>query len=153
MHHNILSLRNQSLTLLAPPHPLYTVDRRESALVLIRIWLCSASRVQQPNRPVSGIPASPTANRRVLALFRSSGKVASVESGWRLAPSRRIGCRRGSRVPQSHAGPPRQPYPIEIPTLTQKALEPSGSVPSGRRILPKRPSRCVSQSRPTDATQ
>jgi hypothetical protein len=89
-------------------------------VVLIRIWLCSAFRVRQPNRPVSGIPASPAANRRVLALFRSSGKVASVESGWRLAPSRRIGCRRGSRVPQSHAAPPRQPYPIEIPTLTQR---------------------------------
>jgi hypothetical protein len=47
--------------------PLYTVDRSESAVVLIRIWLCSAFRVRQPNRPVSGIPASPAANRRILA--------------------------------------------------------------------------------------
>ena len=36
-------------------------------MVLIRIWLCSAFRVRQPNRPVSGIPASPAANRRILA--------------------------------------------------------------------------------------
>ena len=39
-------------------------------MVLIRIWLCSASRVRQPNRPVSGIPASPAVNRRILASFR-----------------------------------------------------------------------------------
>jgi len=68
-------------------------------VVLIRAWLCSASRVRQPSRPVSGILASPAANRRVLASFRPFG----------------------GRVPaQSHAGPPRPRYPIEIRALTQR---------------------------------
>ena len=68
-------------------------------MVLIRAWLCSASRVRQPNRPVSGIPASPAPNRRILASFRPPG---------------------GRVPPQSHAGPHRQRYPIEIRTLTQR---------------------------------
>ena len=37
---------------------LYTVDRRESAVAAIRIWLRSAPRVEQPHRPVSGKSAS-----------------------------------------------------------------------------------------------
>jgi hypothetical protein len=88
----------ESITYVSYSAPaLYTVDRSESAVVLIRTWLCSASRVQQPHRPVSGIPASPAANRRVLASFRPP-------------------C---GRVPaHSHAGPPPQRYPIEIRTLT-----------------------------------
>jgi hypothetical protein len=53
-------------------------------LAVIRIWLCSAFRVQQPHRPVSGIPPSPAANRSILALFRPPGKAASV--GQRLLP-------------------------------------------------------------------
>ena len=68
-------------------------------MVLIRAWLCSASRVRQPSRPVSGILASPAANRRVLASFRPFG---------------------GRSPAQSHAGPPRQRYPIEILALTQR---------------------------------
>jgi hypothetical protein len=90
----------ESITYVSYSAPaLYTVDRSESAVVLIRTWLCSASRVQQPHRPVSGIPASPAANRRVLASFRPP-------------------C---GRVPaHSHAGPPPQRYPIEIRTLTQR---------------------------------
>ena len=59
-------------------------------MVLIRAWLCSASRVPQPNRPVSGIP---------LASFRPPGDRVPA---------------------QSHAGPPGQRYPIEIRTLTQR---------------------------------
>ena len=63
-------------------------------MVLIRAWLCSASRVRQPNRPVSGIPASPAVNRRILASFRPPG----------------------GRVP---CLPSRQTYPVEIRALTQ----------------------------------
>ena len=55
-------------------------------MVLIRAWLCSASRVRQPNR-------------RILASFRPPGD-------WVPA--------------QSHAGPPRQRYPIEIRALKQR---------------------------------
>jgi hypothetical protein len=112
-----LSLRNQSLTLLTLPQPLYTVDRRESAVVLIRIWLCSASRVQQPNRPVSGIPAS----RAFYAILNNRLEVEANpnHTGRRLTTWRRVGCRSGRPVPAPpHAGPP-QRYPIEIPTLTQ----------------------------------
>jgi hypothetical protein len=56
----------------------YTVDRGESALVTIRNWLCSVFRVAQPQRPVSGVQASPAANQRILASFRHPGKAANV---------------------------------------------------------------------------
>jgi hypothetical protein len=130
LRHNVLCLRNQSLTLFTLPHPLYTVDRSESAVVLIRIWLCSAFRVRQPNRPDSGIPASPAVNRRILASFPPPCKAVSV--GPRLLPGQR--------------------YPIEIRKLTQRHPNHRTSLPSGRRILPKRPQRCVSQCRANTAT-
>ena len=44
----------------------------------VRTWLCSASRVQQPPGLVSGNPASPAANRRILALFRPPRNVAGI---------------------------------------------------------------------------
>ena len=113
--HNALSLRNQSLTLLTLPRSLYTVDRRESAVVLIRIWLCSASRVQQPNRPVAGILA---------ARCPRSPMPALPDSGIQLKFGH---LHRGTRITGS-------------------------SAPSGRRILPKRPPKCVSQCRATSAT-
>jgi hypothetical protein len=53
----IVSAESITCALCSTP-TLYTVDRRESELVPIRTWLCSASRVQQPHRLVSGIPAS-----------------------------------------------------------------------------------------------
>ena len=69
-------------------------------MVVIRIWLCSASRVQQPHRPVSAISASRAANRRILALFRPPGKVASVEP--RLLPGQSPS---GSKMPLSISMP------------------------------------------------
>ena len=71
-------------------------------MVTIRNSLCSVSRVAQPQRdsapsqPVSGVPASPAANQRTLALFRHPGKAASV--GSRLSPGKRLS---GSRIPLS----------------------------------------------------
>jgi len=105
-------------------------------VVLMRTWLCSASRGQQPNRdsapsqPVSGIPASPAAYRRLLASFRPPG----------------------GRVPaQSHAGPSRQRYPIEITKLTQR--HPNHRTPPTVREthLAKNTLKCVSQFRSTAA--
>ena len=113
---------------------LYTVDRGKSALVAIRIWLCSASRVEQPHRPVSGIPASPAANRHILASFRPPasralyailGNRLEVEAkhnrpGWRLAPFG-VGCRGGGPVACTVPGRPRrQPYSVEIQALTPR---------------------------------
>jgi hypothetical protein len=65
-------------------------------LVIIRIWLCSAFRVGQQQLPVSGVPASPSANQRTLALFRPPGKAASV--GPRLPPGQLFS---GSKMPLS----------------------------------------------------
>ena len=51
---------------------------------MFRNWLCSVSRVgpaqrdRAPSRSVSGVPASPAANRSTLALFCLPGKVAGV---------------------------------------------------------------------------
>jgi hypothetical protein len=53
----IVSAESITCALCSTP-TLYTVDRRESALVPIRTWLCSASRVQPPHWRVSGTPAS-----------------------------------------------------------------------------------------------
>ena len=75
---------------------LYTVDRGESALVTIRNWLLSVSRVAKPQPPVSGVPASPVANRRILASFRHPGKAVSVSQ--RLSPAQLLS---GSRMPLS----------------------------------------------------
>jgi hypothetical protein len=50
----------------------------------------------QPQQPVSGVPASPAANRRILASFRHSGKAASVSQ--RLSPGLSLS---GSRMPLS----------------------------------------------------
>jgi hypothetical protein len=71
-------------SMFSPVVALYTVDRGESALVTIRIWLRSVSRVGQPQPPISGVAASPAANRRILASFRHPGKAVSVSQ--RLSP-------------------------------------------------------------------
>ena len=119
-----IALADSTTYRFSPCPAMYTVDRGESALVVIRISLCSASRPQQPDRPVSGIPASPAANRRILASLRLPASRAfyavlnnrlevnrlEVEAnhnhpGCRPAASR-VGCRGNSRWPeQSHAGP------------------------------------------------
>ena len=84
----------ESITYALNPAPvLYTVHRGESALVTNRIWLHSVSRVGQPQPPVSGVPASPAANRRILASFRHPGKAASVSQ--RLSPAQSLS---GSRM-------------------------------------------------------
>ena len=67
-----------------------------SALLFIRIWLRSVSRLAQPQPPVSGAPASPAANRRILASFRHPGKAVSVSQ--RLSPAQLLSC---SRMPLS----------------------------------------------------
>jgi hypothetical protein len=93
--HNNLSEPNQSLTYFALPQhcTLWTGGIR---LVTIRIWLHSASRVGQPPRPVSGVPASPAASQRILASFRHPGKAVSVSQ--RLPPSQLLS---GSKMPPS----------------------------------------------------
>ena len=69
-------------------------------MVTIRIWLRSVSRVGQPPRdsapppPVSGVAASPVANRRILASFRHPGKALSVSR--RLSPGELLS---GSKTP------------------------------------------------------
>jgi hypothetical protein len=73
-------------------------------VVLIRDWLCSASRAQQPNRPVSGIPASPAANRRILASFP-------------LPASRAVPCRRPPAPRVTH--PAKKTLPVRHPMSGQ----------------------------------
>ena len=81
-------------------------------MVLIRIWLCSAFRVRQPNRPDSGIPASPAANRRILASFP---------------------------LPASRAVPCRRPPAPRVTHLAKKALNMRHKIPiHGRNPLKKR---------------
>lgn len=86
MSHNTLSEPNQPLTRLTLPRHRTLWTGGESALVTIRNWPRSAFRVAQPQPPVSGVAASPVANRRVLALFRHPRKAARL--GPRLPPAR-----------------------------------------------------------------
>jgi hypothetical protein len=102
-------------------------------LVTIRIWLRSAFRVGQPQQPVSGVAASPVANRRILALFRHPRKTASV--GPRLPPAQLFP---RSRMPLSvgilavlhgevlyfqHRQPYFGPPTIRVTHLAKKALQ------------------------------
>jgi hypothetical protein len=120
-------------------------------LLIIRHCPCSVSRVWQPQRDsalsqlVSGIPESPVANRRILALFRPPGEAASPALH---AVSRRVGCRSGGRVPvQAHGDLRRQRYHIEFQSASTKALELSSFVAIRVTHLAKKPSRCVTQFR------
>jgi hypothetical protein len=45
---------------------------------MIRDWLCSAFRAEQPQPPASGVPSSPFAHQNILASFRHPAKAASV---------------------------------------------------------------------------
>jgi hypothetical protein len=89
--------------------------------------------VGQPQPPVSGLQASPVANRRILALFRHPHKAASV--GPRLPPAQLLS---RSRMPLSIGILPvlhgevlyfhhRQPYfgppPDRVTHLAEKALQ------------------------------
>src|ERR1019366_6768953 len=100
--HHSLSEPNQPLRYFTLPQHCTLWTGGESALVTIRIWLRSVSRVGQPPRdsalshPVSGLPASPSANRRILASFRDPRKAASV--GPRLPPAQLLS---GSKTPPS----------------------------------------------------
>ena len=101
-------------------------------MVTIRNWLLSVSRVAQPQPPVSGVPASPAANRRILALFRHPGKAVSVSQ--RLSPAQLLF---HSRMPLSvgilavlhgevlcfqHRQPYFGPPPNRVTHLAKKAL-------------------------------
>ena len=88
-------------------------------MVLIRAWLCSASRVRQPNRPVSGIPASPAVSRRILASFRPSGGRVPPQSNAGLS-ERRIQLKLGHLHKRSRIiGLPT----IRVTHLAKKALQ------------------------------
>src|ERR1019366_8008255 len=98
--HHSLSEPNQPLRYFTLPQHCTLWTGGESALVTIRIWLRSVSRVGQPPRdsapppPVSGVAASPVANRRILASFRHPGKALSVSR--RLSPGELLS---GSKTP------------------------------------------------------
>jgi hypothetical protein len=118
-------------------------------LAVIRIWLCSASRVQQPHRPVSGIPPSPAANRSFLALFRPPGKAASV--GRRLLPRQLLPAVSMLTVLHGEA--------LCFQQSANRERKFPGVVMAGCPLpmirvthLEKKPSRCVTKSRATAAT-
>lgn len=104
-------------------------------MILIRIWLCSASRVKQPNRLVSGIPASPAVNRRLLASFRSPGGRVPPQSNAGL-PDRRIQLNLGHLHKRSRIIWLRT---TRVTHLAKKALKMRHKIPThGRNPLKKR---------------
>jgi len=108
-------------------------------LVLIRTWRCSASRVQQPNRPVSGILAPPPANRHILASFRSPGGRVPPQSNAGLL-DKRIQLKLGHLYKLSQIIGLRT---IRVTHLAKKALQMRHKIAiHGRNPLKKRSLKC-----------
>ena len=83
-------------------------------MVLIRIWLCSAFRVRQPNRPDSGIPASPAANRRILASFPlPASRAVPCRRPPAPGPSCDASCKKGPQHASQNPDPWTQPIEKE----------------------------------------